>query len=220
MTKDTCGTTEASSMRQACMPWGCRSFDDASRRSSMAPPTTRARSSITLPNIWLRRHRDEASHRERFFLHFFAQCTMELLNLREIPLEGRHRIGHLEVVDRQLVASTLIAGERDLRACGCCLREEFRIDQCVGDSVGGKRILEVAGIANESPAGSERLSEESHLSRKPAVPFSPFRPLHNGRQVGAAFPQDLSVSGVHPLPRRLLETALGNRGKYTCKPSV
>src|SRR6266496_108465 len=130
MTRDTCGTTEASSMHPACMPLGCQSFDAASRRSSMAPTTTRTRSSIISPSIWLCGCRVEASHRERFFLHFFAQRTMELLHLREIPLEGCHRIGHVEVVDRQLVASTLIAGERDLRACGCCLREEFRIDQC------------------------------------------------------------------------------------------
>jgi len=53
---------------------------------------------------------------------------MELLNLRKIPLEGRHRIGRFEVLDRQRVASTLIAGEGDLRACGCRLREEFGVD--------------------------------------------------------------------------------------------
>ena len=164
--------------------------------------------------------RTKSSHLERFFLHFLAQRTMELLNLREVPLEGRHRIGHFEVVARQLVASTLIAGERDLRACGCRLREEFRVDERIGDSVGRQRILEVAGIANERPAGSERLSEESDLSRKPAVLLNPFRPFHDCRQVGPAFPQDLSVSGVRPLPHRLLETALGNRGKYTREPTV
>ena len=84
---------------------------------------------------------------------------MELLNLREVPLEGRDRIGHFEVGDRQLVASALIAGERDLRACGCRLREEFCVDERIGDSVGRQGILEVAGIANECPAGSERLSK-------------------------------------------------------------
>ena len=155
-------------------------------------------SSITLPTIWLRQRRFEVSHLERFFLHFIAQRTMELLNLWEVPLEGRDRIGHFEVSDRQLVASTLIAGERGLRACGCRLREEFRVDERIGDSVGRKRILEVAGIANERPARSERLSKESHLARKRAVLFNPFRPFHDCRQVGPAFPQDVSVSGVRP----------------------
>ena len=53
------------------------------------------------------------------------------------------------------------------------LREQFRVDERIGDSVGRKRILEVTGIAHECPAGSERLSKESYLSRKPAV-FQPF----------------------------------------------
>ena len=125
---------------------------------------------------------------------------MELLNLREVPLEGCDGIGHFEVSDRQLVASTLIAGERGLRACGRRLREQFRVDERVGDAVGRQRILEVTGIAHECPAGSERLSKESDLSRKPAVLFNPFRLFHDRRQVGRAFPQDLPVSGVRPVP--------------------
>ena len=47
MTKDTCGTTEASLMRQVCMRLGCRSFDDGSRRSSVVLKTMRVSSSIT-----------------------------------------------------------------------------------------------------------------------------------------------------------------------------
>src|SRR4030095_9598037 len=143
MTKDTCTTTEASSMRQACMPLDCRSFDAASRLSSMVPTTTRVSSSITWPAIWLRHRRFEVSHRERFFLHFIAQCTMQLLNLREIPCEGRYGIGRFEVVYSQRVASTLIVGERGLRACDRRSREELRVDERIGDSVGCKRILEV-----------------------------------------------------------------------------
>ena len=93
---------------------------------------------------------------------------MELLNLWEVPFEGCDGIGHFKVSDRQLVASTLIAGERGLRAGGHRLREQFRVDERIGDSVGRQRILEVTGIADECPAGSERLSKESDLSRKPA----------------------------------------------------
>ena len=73
-------------MRQVCMPLDCRFFDAASRRSSMVPKTTRVISSITLPDIWLRQRRLEVSDRQRFLLHFIAQCTMELLNLWEVPL--------------------------------------------------------------------------------------------------------------------------------------
>jgi len=145
---------------------------------------------------------------------------MELLNLGQVPLEGRDGIGHFEVLRRQRVASTLIAGERGLRACGCRLREEFRVDECVGDSVGRKRILEVAGIANERPARSERLSKEPHLSRKRTVLLNLFRPFHDGRQVGPAFPQHVPVSGVCPPPQRFVETDLGNRGKYTRGPII
>src|SRR5262245_7369471 len=157
MRKDTCGTREASSTRQASTLLGCLSFDDESRRSFMALRTTRVRSSITLPGIWLRQRRDEASHCERFFLHFLAQCAMELLNLWQIPLERRHRIGHFEVGDGQLVASALIVGKCDLRACGCRVGEELRVDERIGDAVCSQGILEVAGIADECPARSERL---------------------------------------------------------------
>ena len=111
---------------------------------------------------------------------------MELLNLWQVPFEGGDRIGHFKVGDRQLVASTLIAGERGLRAGGRRLREQFRVDERICDSVGRKRILEVTGIAYECPAGSERLSKESYRSRKPAVLFNPFRLFHNRRQVGPA----------------------------------
>ena len=145
---------------------------------------------------------------------------MELLHPREVPLEGRDRIGRFEVVASERVASTLIAGESGLRACDHRVCEELRVDERIGDSVGRQRILEVAGIANECPARSERLSKESHLSRKRAVLFNACRPFHDCRQVGAAFPHDLSVSGVRSPPQRLVETALGNGGKYTAVPVI
>src|SRR4029453_15214141 len=86
--------------------------------------------------------------------------------------------------------------------------------------VGRKRILEVAGIAHERPAGSERLSKESYLSRKPAVLFNPFRLFHNRRQVGRAFPQYVSVSGVRTVSHRLVEPPMWNRGKYASQPVI
>ena len=52
---------------------------------------------------------------------------MQLLNPREVPLEGRYGIGRFEVVDSQRVASTLIAGERGLRACDRRSCEEFLV---------------------------------------------------------------------------------------------
>ncbi len=145
---------------------------------------------------------------------------MELLNLWQVPFEGCDGIGHFKVSDRQLVASTLIAGERGLRAGGRRLREQFRVDERICDSVGRKRILEVTGIAHECPAGSERLSKESYLSRKPAVLFNPFRLFHNRRQVGRAFPQYLSVSSVRTVSHRLVEPPLWNRGKYASQPVI
>ena len=78
------------------------------------------------------------------------------------------------------------------------LREQLRVDERIRDAVGRQRILEVTGITDECPAGSERLSKESFLSRKPAVFFNPFRLFHHRRQVGPAFPQDLPVSRVAP----------------------
>src|SRR4030095_8292400 len=108
---------------------------------------------------------------------------MELLNLWQVPFEGCDGIGHFKMCDRQLVASTLIAGERGLRAGGRRLREQFRVDERICDSVGRQRILEVTGIAYECPAGSARLSKESYFSRKPAVLFHPSRLLHTLRQV-------------------------------------
>ena len=111
---------------------------------------------------------------------------MELLNLWQIPFEGCDGIGHFKVSERQPVASTLIAGERGLRAGGGCLREQVRVDERICDSVGRQRILEITGIADECPAGSERLSKESYLSRKPTVPCNSFRLFHDGRQVGTA----------------------------------
>src|SRR5215212_5233450 len=107
MRKDTCGTTAASSIRQACTRWGCPSCDGASRRSSMAPKTMRVNWSSTWPAIWLRERR-KARHRERLLLHLIAKREMQLLNLRQIPLKGRDRIGHFEVLYRQVVAATLI----------------------------------------------------------------------------------------------------------------
>src|SRR5688572_25441201 len=114
MTRDTCGTTAASLMRRVCMRLGCRSFDGGSRRLSAVLKTMPVSWSITWPIIWLSRPR-EVSHRERLLLHFIAQCTMELLNLCEVPFEGCDGIGHFKVCDGQLVASTLIAGECRLR---------------------------------------------------------------------------------------------------------
>jgi len=89
---------------------------------------------------------------------------MELLNLWQVPFEGCDGVGHFKVCNRQLVAGTLIAGERGLRAGGRRLREQFRVDQRICDSVGRQRILEITGIPYECPAGSERLSKESCLS--------------------------------------------------------
>src|SRR5262245_21485088 len=145
---------------------------------------------------------------------------MELLNLWQVPFEGGDGIGHLKVRDRQLVARTLIAGERRLRAGGRRLREQFRVDERICDSVGRKRILEVTGVAYECPAGSERLSKESYLSRKPAVLFNPFRLFHNRRQVGCAFPQYVSVSSVRTASHRVVELPLWNRGKYASQPVI
>src|SRR4029450_6606741 len=145
---------------------------------------------------------------------------MELLNLWKVPFEGCDGIGRFKVSDRQLVASTLIAGERGLRAGGSRLREQFRVDERICDSVGRKRILEVTGIADECPAGSERFSKESNLPRKPPVLFHPFRLFHNRRQVGRAFPQYVSVSSVRTVSHRLVEPPLWNRGKYASQPVI
>ncbi len=49
--KGTCGTTAASSMRRGCMRSACPCSGAASRRSSMAPRTTRATSSLTWRDI-------------------------------------------------------------------------------------------------------------------------------------------------------------------------
>ena len=58
---------------------------------------------------------------------------MELLGLWEVPFEGRDGIGHFKVSDRQRVASTLIAGEGGLSAGDRRLREQFRVDERIGD---------------------------------------------------------------------------------------
>jgi hypothetical protein len=108
---------------------------------------------------------------------------MELLDLWQIPFEGRDGIGHFEVFAGQPVASILIAGKRRLRAGRRRLREQFRVDQRVCDSVSRQRILEVTGIAHERPTGSDRLSKESDLSRKPAVFFNHSRRFDDGRQI-------------------------------------
>ena len=89
---------------------------------------------------------------------------MELPDLRQVPFEGCDGIGHFKVTDRQLVSSILIAGKRGLGAGGRRLREQFRVDQRIRNSVGRQRILEVPGIAHERPAGSERLASSARLS--------------------------------------------------------
>src|SRR5678816_3950002 len=145
---------------------------------------------------------------------------MELLNPWQVPFEGCDGIGHFKVCNRQLVASTLIACERSLRAGGRRLREQFGVDERICDAVGRKRILEVTGIPYECPAGSERLSKESCLSRKPAVLFNPFRLFHNRRQVRRAFPQYVPVSSIRTVSHRLVEPPLWNRGKYASQPVI
>jgi hypothetical protein len=49
-------------------------------------------------------------HFNGLFLHFVAEGTMKALDLREVPVEGRDRVGHLEQARRPSVASPLVVG--------------------------------------------------------------------------------------------------------------
>src|SRR5262245_54753738 len=71
------------------------------------------------------------------------------------------RVRHLEHLAGDRVAGYLIAGERvplvrAVDAVGDRAGQEFGIPERVGQPVRGERVLEVASVADQRPAGSPR----------------------------------------------------------------
>ena len=56
---------------------------------------------------------------------------MKALDLREVPVEGRDRVGHVEQARRPSVASPLVVGQRALGPLSGRPREEFGVDESV-----------------------------------------------------------------------------------------
>ena len=60
---------------------------------------------------------------------------MKALDLREVPVEGRDRVGHVEQARRPRVASPLIVGQRALGPLNGRAREEFSVEEGIGDAM-------------------------------------------------------------------------------------
>jgi len=76
---------------------------------------------------------------------------MKALDLREVPIKGRDRVGHVEQARRPSVASPLVVSQRALGPRSGREREQFSVNERVGHPVGRDRVLEVARIADERP---------------------------------------------------------------------
>jgi hypothetical protein len=87
-------------------------------------------------------------------LHFITQRAVQLRDLCKIPIVGRDRVSDLEEARGPSVPGAIVLGQRALASLGSSLGEQFGVDQCIGHSVSGERILEVSGIANKRPTRS------------------------------------------------------------------
>jgi hypothetical protein len=93
--------------------------------------------------------------------------TTELLLQLDEPIcmgKGRQLARDLEDLSQLLISVCVIAGKtyrlvgitaehRIKRRC-----EELRISKCVTDAVAGDRVAVIAGVANQSPAGTDRVT--------------------------------------------------------------
>ena len=84
---------------------------------------------------------------------------MQVLDLIEAPPERGDRLRHVEQGLRQAIALMLIGLERARPSIQDCAGQQLRVPECVAYAVGGQRVFEVTGIANERPTGAVRLPE-------------------------------------------------------------
>ena len=84
---------------------------------------------------------------------------MQVLDLIEAPPERGDRLRHVEQGQRQDIALMLIGLERARPSIQDRAGQQLRVPECVGDAVGGQRVFEVTGIADERPTRAVRLPE-------------------------------------------------------------
>ena len=84
---------------------------------------------------------------------------MQVLDLIEAPPERGDRLRHVEQGLRQDIALMLIGLERARPSIQDRAGQQLRVPECVGYAVGGQRVFEVTGIADERPTGAVRLPE-------------------------------------------------------------
>src|SRR6516165_6227349 len=75
------------------------------------------------------------------------------------PGEGGHAPGHAEQAQRQLVAFGLIAADGIGTSGRDRAGQDLGVTQGVGDAVGGDRVLEVAGVTDQGPSRTRRVTE-------------------------------------------------------------
>src|SRR5687768_9418607 len=98
---------------------------------------------------------------------------------------------------RQLVSNRFELGECGGAGAGHGPRQQFGVAQRVGNAMSGQRVLEVAGIADQSPAWSAAASEEAALTTESANWFHARGTGHDRRQARELAQQSLVlVSGV------------------------
>ena len=92
---------------------------------------------------------------------------MQVLDLVEAPPERGDRLRHVEQGLRQGIALMLIGLERARSSIQDRAGQQLRVPECVGYAVGGQRVFEVTGIADERPTGAVRLPEMPGTPAKP-----------------------------------------------------
>jgi len=98
---------------------------------------------------------------------------MQRLHFTVGPGKRRDLVGHFEQPAREIVPRRLV-----LRKCGGRplhdrARQQFRVSQCVRDAVGGERIFEVPGVADERPPGPGAALDETDMPAEPTYRLHP-----------------------------------------------
>ena len=107
------------------------------------------------------------------------------------PGEGGHAPGHAEQAQRQLVAFGLVAADGVGTSGRDRAGQDLGVTQGVGDAMGGDRVLEVAGVTDQGPSRTRRVTEltgqAGEHSRRAgrAEPFG-----QSGRGLGQEAPPD------------------------------
>ena len=103
------------------------------------------------------------------------------------PVEGGDAPGHAEQAQRKLVAFGLVTAHGIGPSGSGHAGQDLGVTQGVGDAVGGDRVLEVAGVTDQGPPGTRRLTEvTSQAGEDPrragrAALIEPFRFIPNWR---------------------------------------